>query len=67
MLSLSTSITTYLLNLQYTLSLLTLAQTFSFVVELASTVFMPWAVSLISSSTIAPLDPLSRVGLWGLS
>ena len=59
--------TTYLLNMHYTLPLLALAQTFSSAVELASTSLMPWAVSLISSPSIDSSDPLSRVGLWGLS
>src|SRR5436190_20090461 len=59
--------TTYLLSVHYTLPLLTLARTFSSVVELSSTILMPWAISMVSTSSTDPLTPLRRVGLFGLS
>ncbi|KAL7268886.1 hypothetical protein RUND412_008476 [Rhizina undulata] len=68
-LSFSASMMTYLLNAHFTLPLITLARTLSTCIEVSSTVFMPWAVSLLSSSSPSgdTLVPLSRVGLWGLN
>ncbi|KAG0133807.1 Ferroporti-1, partial [Tuber indicum] len=66
-LSLSASMTTYLLSVHYTLPLITLARTFSSVVELSSTILMPRAISLVSTSSADPLTPLLRVGLLSLS
>ncbi|KAH9204153.1 hypothetical protein DL95DRAFT_319997, partial [Leptodontidium sp. 2 PMI_412] len=59
-LSLSGSMTTYLLSVYYTLPLLPLARTFSSVVKLSSTILMPWAISLVSTSSTNPLTPLRR-------
>jgi len=59
--------TTYILNVHYTLRLLTIARIFSSVIEVSSTILMPWLVSRLTTPNADPRDPPSRVGLWGLS
>ena len=72
-LTLSASMTTYLLNAHYSLSIITAARTFSTGVEISSTVLTPMLISWLNARDVRkhgdshePLRPLTRVGLYGL-
>lgn len=66
-LSLSASMTTYLLSIHYTLAPITLARTISSVIELTSVVVMPVGVSLLRKLNGNPVFGLAWVGLAGIT
>ena len=72
-LTLSASMTTYLLNAHYSLSMITTARVFSTGVEISSTILTPLLISWLNhrssrknGQSHEPLRPLTRVGLYGL-
>lgn len=72
-LTLSASMTTYLVIAHYPLSIITSARTFSTGIEISSTFLTPMLISWLNTQgrrkhgdNHEPLRPLARVGLWGL-
>ena len=65
-LALSASLTTYLLNIHYTLGPITAARSLSSVIEFSSTIIMPLAVSRLTHPDRDPLVALTKVGVVGL-
>lgn len=69
-LSFSASMLTFLLNAGFPLSEITIAQTFSTLVEVFATVASPWGVQMMErkqpTATAAAAAGIERMGLWGL-
>ncbi|EXM15582.1 Ferroportin-1 [Fusarium oxysporum f. sp. vasinfectum] len=67
-LSLSGSMTTYLLSRHYSLSLITFARTVTSVIEISSTIIFPIAASFLTKYPLGPIpDPIAALGLSGVS
>ena len=65
-LALSASLTTYLLNIHYTLRSITTARSLNSIIEFSSIIIIPLAVSRLTHLDRDPLVALIKVGVVGL-
>jgi len=65
-LSFSASMLTFLLNAGFPLSTITVARTFSTLVEVSATVASPWGAEIMERKHSTAAASIERMGLWGL-